>query len=321
MFLIVDGNNLAHRVRYTFNLSNRGVDVSVTYGFLRVLDSMMTQFEPTSVMVAWDGGVPEHRRKRIPSYKANRTRGSTPEERATYEDFVRQMQELDQILPYMGVLSIRKKGAEADDLMYHAAKISIDGVVIVSTDKDMFQAVDRRVSVYSPTKEKLYTPEQVEEEFGVPVSQYIEWRALQGDGSDNIEGIHGIGEKTATKLLQEWGTLTGVWNGAIGRAPGGEIGGKTGQRIKEFGFDKIVDNIYVMALYKDRTGAKLTIVDEISNYPSRQVKAVKRYLLANNFLSLMDGRFFTNLSRLGPPEIRDDIRTPVVCNFRVPVDE
>ncbi len=315
--LILDGNNIAHRARHTFDLSHKGVDVSVTYGFLRILGSLITRFRATSVISTWDGGIPEFRREAVPEYKANRHH----DDEEDYLDFLRQVQELcDYALPMMGVVSARKLGAEADDLMYHAARMSINHSIIITSDKDMIQAIDEKTDVYNSSREFLYTIGNVEQEFGIPLQNYIDWRALQGDASDNIPGIMGVGEKTATKLFQEWKTLTRIVNAASGHSPDVKMTGKVAENIREFGFDRIARNIYITALYADRTGARQAIIDAVEDFQPANKKRIKNYLMRNAFASLLENPFVGSLSRLRKPDIQaENIRIPVICGRRFPI--
>lgn len=317
--LLIDGNHLAYRCKFTHNLSNNGMDVSVTYGFIRVLLSLVSRFEIDGVFVGWDGGVPEFRRKVLPVYKANRHNDDDPLER---EDFMRQIYELhDYALPRMGIISVMKYGAEADDLVYHASRMLQGYNLIVTSDKDLLQAVNAKVAVYHPSKDKVYEAEDITEEFGIDVKDMVDWRALQGDGSDNIPGVYGIGEKTATKLFNEFHTLTGIYNAAMGRNPEGKLTGKIADNIAAFGFDNIVKNISIMALYADRVGARLAIIDGLSNYRGYDYTAMKKYFFRNAFMSLMDTKYYKLMGGLSKPKLRDmtGIRTPVVCDARYPV--
>lgn len=312
LLLIIDGNNLAHRCRHTFSLSNRGVDVSVTYGFIRVLNSLMTKYKPTSVIVCWDGGVPEFRKKAVPEYKSDRHKDDDPFE---YDDFLRQMQELsDYVLPMMGIINARKIGAEADDLMYHASRMYVGNSIIVTSDKDLLQAVSDNVSVYNPSKDTLYIPELVEEEFGIPLEQFIDWRAIQGDSSDNIPGIRGIGEKTATKLFNMYGSLTSIVNAALGINPlYPPVSDKLRTGILMFGFDRISKNILITALYADRVGARASILEAVDDYMYPDKLRVKKYFMSNGFVSLMDGTFFSNITALEKPVFScKNIRIPTI---------
>jgi 5'-3' exonuclease len=291
------------------------VDVSVTYGFLKVLGSNITKFQPSSVIVAFDNGVPDYRRKAIPEYKANRDHGDPVD----YEDFTRQLNELLDILPHMGVIVVRKRCAEADDLMYHASRMVKDHAVIVTGDKDLLQAVEMGVDVYSPSKEFLYTVDNFEEEIGIDRYDYIHWRALQGDSSDNIAGIPGLGEKTATRLFQEYKSLTGITNAAMGRNPIGKLTGRIGDAIIAFGFDRICKNVYVMALYADRTGSRAAVLDAIEDFQKADEKIMKKYIMKNAFVSLLDGNFIGGMLKLKKPLITLPERIPVVCCDRKPV--
>ena len=316
MLLIIDGNNLAHRAKHTFSLSNRGQDVSVTYGTLRILGSLMKKFNPTSVIMCWDGGIPEFRRQRVPSYKAGRERGDPDE----YADFIRQLQELsDYALPLMGVVSVRKIGAEADDLMFHASRISNSQCIIVTTDADLLQAAAAGISIYSPTKEKMYTPEKILSQYGVQPMELVHLRALAGDGSDNIAGVRGIGEKTAIKLFAQYDSLAGIVNAAMGSNPKGRISGKIGENIIAFGLDRLTDNVVAMRLGFDLVGAKLALIDAIEYWRPANKTRVKKYFLRHAFASLIDGDFLGAISRLVKPDIyTHGIRLPVVCSRRRP---
>jgi len=322
--LIIDGNHLAHRAKYSFSLSNRGVDVSVTYGSLRVIQSWIRKFAPTTIVVCWDGGIPEYRRQALPEYKANRHKDDDP---LVYEDFVRQLRELsDFALPIMGMVSVRIDGAEADDLMYHASRLITGKSIIATGDRDLLQAVSDKVSVFSPSHGAgdgvIFTPEDVFQTYGISVASFVDWKALQGDNSDNIPGVPGIGEKTATKLFKEFGSLTGITNAAMGRNPEGELSGRIGDNIKSFGFERLAKNIYVMALYADRVGARKAIIESVDNYHGVNKTLVKKYLMRNAFSSLMDGQFYSSLSRLVAPTLElKGVRVPIVANVkRQPVE-
>ena len=316
MLMIIDGNNLAHRARHTFSLSNRGIDVSVTYGFLRVLQSLISKYRPKSVMVCFDGGIPEFRRQAVPEYKANRHKDEDPE---AWEDFNRQLNELcDYALPLMGIVVVRKPGAEADDLMYHASRLYTGKSMLVTNDKDLLQSVSEDVSVLSPSKEIIYTPVNFEELVGVQLEKYIDWRAIQGDGSDNIPGVPGIGEKTATKLFQHYGTLTYIVNAALGHHPTEKLEGKVASNLLAFGWERITKNIYITALYADRVGAKRAIEQAVGNYRYADKDRIKKYLMRNGFVSLMEGRFYNCMLDLKEPKLKfEGIRMPVVAGRRV----
>lgn len=317
MNVIIDGNNLAHRCKWGFSLANHGVDVSVTFGFLKVLSSLLKQFDAKSCIVCWDNGIPEFRRITLPEYKATR---SSSMEFAEYEDFNRQMRELEVILPSFGVISVSKPACEADDLMHHASRMCVGNNVIVSMDKDMLQSVTRTVKVYAPTKNKLYTPYLVKKEFEIDVEHYVEWRAIQGDSSDNIQGVKGIGPKTATKLFDRWKTLRGIINACYGRNYGDNEKSKIAEKLVAFGEDNIYRNIHMMDLSVDMAGAKLIIYNSVFEYKRAERAEMRAYLMANAFVSLLDPEFLKSMLKLRKPSIMDNVKVPIICDRRYPLE-
>lgn len=295
--LIIDGNNLAHRCKHVFSLSNAGDDVSVLYGFLSVLTSYLRNFQPSAMMVAWDGGTPAYRTRLMPSYKATRNHGDPLE----YEIFKAQLNKLQTILPSFGVISVQNFGSEADDLMFHASRISnIDDIIIISNDRDMLQAINAKTSVYLPSSKTggtLVSKTEVEKYIPVRFSSYLDWRAIQGDSSDNIIGVRMVGEQTATKLFQEYGSLTNIMDAASS----GKLTAKLGQNIVEFGTERLLNNIQVMSLWKDKTGAKQAIANAVSMWTPFSLAICKKFLFKNAFVSLMQSdvyRLFGNLQNV-----------------------
>lgn len=318
MILIIDGNNLAHRCKHVFSLSNKGVDVSVTYGFIASLRSMMTKWKPSSVIVCWDFGIPEFRRVAVPEYKANRHTNDDPLE---FEDFVRQLNELhDYALPLMGIISIKRRWCEADDLIYHVSRMLVDENIVVSSDKDLLQCINNSTTtVFNPSANTLYTREIVESMIGSVIHRFVDWKAIQGDSSDNIPGVVGIGEKTATKLMHEFGDISGIYNAALGINPKGEIGGKLKSSILAFGLDRLFKNVYVMALYADRVGAKEAILESMKHFQTPDVQRFKKYLMRNAFVSLLDNSLFIAIRAMSKPRLVSDVRVPRIVHKRNPV--
>ena len=315
MIVVIDGNNLAYRCKHSFSLSNQGVDVSITYGFFRVIISIIKRFRPSSVIVCWDCGIPEYRTTRLPTYKSNRKKKDPHE----YFDMLRQMIELEQVLPLAGIISIKKRGAEADDLMYHASQVLVDDVVIVTSDMDLLQAVvGDEVCVYSPSKDTLIDEEWVIKNYGVYPGDIPHWKALCGDGSDNIQGVPGIGEKTAKKLFAEYNSLVGIFNAASGINPIGEIKGKLGESIRSFSLARMGVNVVVISLHLDRVGARDTIADGVNYFHYCDKRELKKYFLDNAFISMLEhvGTF----AKLEKPEVDlSDLRMPRVCTKRATV--
>jgi len=216
--LIVDGLNLYLRA-FAVNgaLNDNGVPVGGLTGFLRSLAYAIREVNPTRVIVVYDGqGGSQRRRKIHPEYKANRKPGkritrwdafknATEEKDAMKIQFSRLIEYLD-FLP-INVISIDK--IEADDTIAYIAHTLLDeDVTILSADQDFLQLVDERITVWSPTKKKFYTPRMVKADYGVPAHNFLMYKVLMGDKSDNIEGVKGLGPKKLPKIVPDLLTQT-----------------------------------------------------------------------------------------------------------------
>lgn len=312
--LLIDGNNLAYRCRYTFQLSNRGQDISVVYGFLKVTESLIKKHKPVSVMVAWDGRVPKFRRILVPEYKANRHADEDPLLR---EDFNRQIRELHHYaLPKMGILTVKQDYTEADDLLYHASVLSMhEENIIVTGDKDLLQALSSRTKVLSPTKDILYDIPKFEEIYGFPHHKFVWWKAIQGDGSDNIPGTPGIGEATASKYMKQYDSINKIFS----EIESGTLVTKTALELQKFGISRILNNYDVIDLSIDRCGARRALLKEVKFYKEADRTSIKKYFLRNAFVSLLD-TFPLLLSELRLPKFSTDYRYPVPAIERTPIE-
>lgn len=315
--LVIDGNNLAHRAKHVFSLTSQGEDVSVLYGFLYVLISYIKKFEPTSVFVAWDGGIPKYRVTLVPEYKANRVRGK--DDPLAYEIFRDQLNMLHDVLPFLGVISCRNYGSEADDLIYHVTRIAnVKSAIVVSNDKDLLQTITDVTSVYVPSVKdggRLVTKENLSSVIPVKKRNYINWRALQGDSSDNIPGVRMVGESTATKLLSEFDSITSI----IAAVNDGRLTGKVADNIREFGIDRIYKNIDVMALYKDLTGAKFAIKQSVDSWVPFSKVLTKKLFMKYAFVSMMNSETYKLFMNLSSISLLNE-RFPLLCERRSPVE-
>ena len=216
--LIVDGLNLYLRA-FAVNgaLNDNGVPVGGLTGFLRSLAYAIREVNPTRVIVVYDGqGGSQRRRKIHPEYKANRKPGkritrwdafknATEEKDAMKIQFSRLIEYLD-FLP-VNVISIDR--IEADDTIAYIAHTLLDeDVTILSADQDFLQLVNERITVWSPTKKKFYTPRMVMDDYGVPAHNFLMYKVLMGDKSDNIEGVKGLGPKKLPKIVPDLLTQT-----------------------------------------------------------------------------------------------------------------
>jgi 5'-3' exonuclease len=262
----------------------------------------------------------------MPSYKSNRVR--TEEDILERRDFLRQIDELKTVaLPLAGVATISRFSIEADDLVYHAAHMareSYDRIIVVSADADLLQCtlISKNVLVLSPGKNELRGVDYISNEYGIDPLLYVHWRALQGDSSDNILGVAGIGPKTATRLFQKYKSITGIFNAAAGDNPIGTIDGKVGENIKAFGLSNLSANVYVMNLTTDRVGVRLAIFEELSFYERADRKELKKYFMRNAFVSLIDPDVFNSATRLVEPVLDyETTRMPLACGSRHPVED
>lgn len=208
--LIVDGHAYAYRAFYAIRelRSPTGQPTNAIYGFVKMLAKMRESVQPTYLMVVWDGGLSAARVADLPEYKAHRP--EMPDELRP---------QLDGIVGYLqaaGVASFRRDGVEADDyiacLARHATTAGMT-VVIASADKDFMQLVSPGVGLLNPNDkgETIWTQEQVRAKTGVEPAQIVDWLGLMGDNVDNIPGVPGVGPKTATNLLNRFGSVAGVY--------------------------------------------------------------------------------------------------------------
>jgi len=210
--LIIDGLNTFIRVFSVIPTTNdNGTHIGGIVGFLKSIGYTINMFRPTRCIIIWDGkGGSSRRRKMYPEYKAKRKTNirlnraydfeTIEEERA---NMIRQIQRTIEYLDFLPITMLSIDNVEADDIIAYTAKqvLTDSKVTIMSSDKDFLQLVDDRISVWSPTKKKLYRPEQVMEEYGIPSHNLLMYRIFDGDKSDNINGVFGYGLKTVLKKL------------------------------------------------------------------------------------------------------------------------
>jgi DNA polymerase I len=228
--LLLDGHSLAYRAFYALPVDNfstaSGQPTNAVYGFTSMLINALRDIDPTHVAVAFDVSRATFRSAAYEGYKA--TRAKTPEEFRGQVDLIRD------VLTAMGIRYLEREGYEADDLIAtlatQAERVGME-TAIITGDRDTFQLVSPATTVLYPRKGvsdlARMTPESVEDRYGLTPTQYPDFAALRGDPSDNLPGIPGVGEKTATKWITEYGSLAAL----VDRA--GEIRGKTGDALRE----------------------------------------------------------------------------------------
>ncbi|MEI5988880.1 DNA polymerase I [Enterococcus termitis] len=215
--LLVDGNSVAFRAFFALHNSlerfknKNGLHTNAVYAFNNMFENVMTKENPTHVLVAFDAGKTTFRTEFYPEYKAGRSK--TPGE------FKEQMPYIRELLTGLGVKYYELDNYEADDIIGTlATKVPKDefDVVVLSGDRDLTQLATDSVKVDITIKGvsdlETYTPEHVAEKYdGLTPNQIIDMKGLAGDTSDNIPGVTKIGEKTAIKLLKEFGSVEGVY--------------------------------------------------------------------------------------------------------------
>jgi DNA polymerase I len=204
--LIVDGHAFAYRAFHAISQlsSPDGIPTNAVYGFIKILARMQAQVAPSHWAVIWDGGLSAQRMAELPEYKANR-----PPMPAALE---RQIDGIQQYLDAARVASWVRAGVEADDWIAALARRAAGAdflVVIASSDKDFMQLVSPAIGLFNPNDPsgRIWTADEVVAKAGVRPEQIVDWLSLVGDSVDNIQGVPGVGAKTAASLLNQFGSV------------------------------------------------------------------------------------------------------------------
>jgi DNA polymerase-1 len=208
---LIDGNSLAYRAFYALPetiATSRGFPTNAIFGFASMLVKILTEYGPKATLVVWDAGM-SGRGEISEDYKADR--------KARPDLLSEQWPHLQPIVEAFGYRNVKVAGYEADDViatLARRAKTEGIEVMVVTGDRDMFQLVEPGIRVMATsrgiTETKVYDREAVVERYGIPPELIPDFYGLKGDTSDNIPGVPGIGDKTASQLLQEYGDLDGV---------------------------------------------------------------------------------------------------------------
>ena len=209
VLVVIDGNSLINRGYYAIQrpmITKEGIYTQGLYAFLSMLTKIRSDYKPTHMLVAFDRKAPTFRHKEYDAYKAGRK--GMPMELAM------EMPILKDILDAMGIARFEIDGFEADDIIGTATKMAEDEGMksyVITGDRDALQLATDLTSVIinkkGMTEFKLYDDAAMIEEYGFDHDQFIDYKALRGDTSDNIPGIPGVGEKTATALIKQFGNL------------------------------------------------------------------------------------------------------------------
>ena len=210
--MLIDGMNLFIRVFSAIPTTNEdGVHVGGIVGFLRSLAYTINMIRPTRILVVFDGkGGSNRRRKIFPQYKMGRKMSYRLNRAHNFltrneeqQMMIRQLNRVVEYLECLPVSIINMENCEADDVIGYCSKhiFKDNDTTILSTDKDFLQLIDKTTRVYSPTKKIMYDEDKVFEEYGIHPKNFLLYRMFDGDKSDGIPGINGIGKKTLIKLF------------------------------------------------------------------------------------------------------------------------
>ncbi|HWE89505.1 MAG TPA: DNA polymerase I [Pseudonocardiaceae bacterium] len=245
--LLLDGHSLAYRAFFALPAENfrttTGQTTNAVYGFTSMLINLLRDEQPTHLAVAFDISRKTFRSETFADYKANRS--------ATPDEFKGQISLIQDVLAALGIPALSVENYEADDVTATlTTRATAEGfaVLVCTGDRDALQLVDEQVTVLYPRKGvsdlTRFTPDAVQEKYGLSPRQYPDFAALRGDPSDNLPGIPGVGEKTATKWIREFGSLADL----VDRVD--EVRGKAGDALRA-ALSSVLLNRQLTELVKD----------------------------------------------------------------------
>jgi DNA polymerase-1 len=303
--LLIDGNSLVYRAFFalpTDMATASGQVTNAVYGFATMLVTMVKDHNPDGVLVVFDRKEPTFRHEAIPEYKAQREK--------TPEILLEQLQIARELLDVLGIAHREAVGFEGDDIIATVAARAVSeshDVIIVTGDRDAYQLVKdphikvmynkRGVSDYA-----LYDEAGIVERTGVHPSKYADYAAMRGDPSDNLDGVPGVGEKTAAKLLNQYGDLAGVLAHAADQTP------KLRAALEEHG-ERVVRNAKMMVLRTD-VPVELEFSALVPSPDLTRSKTLFESLEFKNMQSRVKGAFDRFISAEAPSQARENSPIP-----------
>lgn len=207
LLYLIDGSAYIYRAFYALPAltNSKGLQTNAIYGFTTMLTKILREHQPQGLAIVFDEKGPTHRHEEFKAYKAQRP--------PMPDGMQAQIPYIHKVVEAFRIPVVRLQGYEADDLIGSLARQAEQAgydVAIVTSDKDMFQLLTPAVRIYDPVKERWFDEADCRERFGVEPGRVVEVMGLVGDATDNIPGVKGIGEKTAAKLIAEFGTIEGM---------------------------------------------------------------------------------------------------------------
>jgi len=284
--LLLDANSIIHRAFHALPpLKNKkGEDVGAIYGSLLAFFSIIDKIKPTHIIAAFDSPAKTFRHKKYKEYKAKRPKAK--------EELICQIKAMRDVFKKIGVFVFAKEGLEADDIIGSLASSFSKKreVVIVSGDRDVFQLADDNIKIHSLRRgikdTVLYSKKDIEEKFDrLPVEKIVDIKALQGDASDNIPGVSGIGEKTAIKIIKEFGNIENLY-ALLEKGESGSLSKKIEENLK-----KEEKNAFLskeLATIKRDATFNFSLSDLYFNYNKKELEKVLREMGFNNIANKME---------------------------------
>jgi len=285
--ILIDGNSLLHRAYHAFPptlTTSKGELINAVYGFSTMLLTILEKLGPTHVVVAWDVKGPTFRKIEYVEYKANR--GPMDEDLAT------QIERTKEVVSVLNIPQFGIEGYEGDDVIGTLARLATDEkkekdtqVVIVTADRDALQLIkEKQIVVYLPLQNKasqavVFDEDRIVETYGFKPKYIVDLKSLMGDSSDNIPGVKGIGKVTATKLIQDFGSLEGVYKNIESE--------KISKRVRQMLIDgkKMAEQSYKLAEINKEAPLKINWEDcLLSNYDKNKAINLFKELNFNSLL-------------------------------------
>jgi len=291
---IIDGSSYIFRAYYAIrSLSNsKGLPTNAVYGFTQMVLRLVKDEKPEYLVMVFDTEKPSFRKEKYEPYKANRE--------VPPEDLIPQFEYIKRVTRALNIPLLEKPGFEADDIIATLVKKHLPPkcqAVIVTGDKDLMQLVDPQIHLLDTMKEKRTDIAGVREKFGVTPQQVVDVLALSGDSSDNVPGVPGIGPKTASQLIQDYGSLDGVYEHLE------EIKGKKCENLKTYR-DQAYLSQWLVTLHED-----VPLKEKFKDFKKREPleEDCRKIFEELEFQRLLDefGKGSQKLSRKGYQLIQD----------------